>query len=81
MTAKSNMRGHEIYGEDGAWYYVDDDTPALDNRPCKRCGKHPTKEGFDHCLGFIPGMAAVCCGHGVSEPEMMVAPDTWGLDD
>ncbi len=33
--------------------------------PCKRCGKLPTPEGYDACLGYLPGVASACCGHGV----------------
>ena len=40
----------------------------LDNpRSCKRCGRLPTKEGYDNCLGYIKGVIAACCGHGVEE--------------
>ena len=33
--------------------------------PCTRCGEPPTKEGYDKCLGHLPGVTAGCCGHGV----------------
>jgi hypothetical protein len=36
-------------------------------RPCAKCGKLPTKEGHDACLGTLPGVIDACCGHGVRE--------------
>lgn len=35
--------------------------------PCVKCGKLPTKEGHDACLGTLPGVTDACCGHGVKE--------------
>jgi hypothetical protein len=35
--------------------------------PCVRCGKMPTEDGHDQCLGTLPGVVAACCGHGVEE--------------
>lgn len=64
---KSFSRGHEIYYKDGGWYYSDTDEKFEDNRPCKRCGNHPTKEGYDYCLGKIEEATSACCGHGVEE--------------
>ena len=60
------MRGHSIrYDEDSEeWFYEDDLSSALDNRPCTRCGKLPTEEGHDVCLGTLPGVEFACCGHG-----------------
>jgi hypothetical protein len=26
----------------------------------------PTPEGYDACLGYLPGVDAACCGHGVT---------------
>ena len=63
----SHLRGHEIYHKDGLWYYLDNNQIADDMRPCKRCGKLPTPEGYDACLGYIEGAAHACCGHGVTE--------------
>ena len=37
-------------------------------RACKHCGRLPTPEGYDACLGPIPGDISACCGYGVSEP-------------
>lgn len=63
----SHLRGHEIYYKNGDWYYLDDDTIADDSRPCKKCGKYPTKEGCDACIGYLEGVTSACCGHGVEK--------------
>lgn len=39
--------------------------------PCVACGRPPTPEGYDACLGWIPGARAACCGHGVKPPYVM----------
>lgn len=62
---KSHSRGHEIYFKDNEWRYVDNDEKIREDRPCKRCGCVPTKEGYDACLGKIEGVSSACCGHGV----------------
>jgi len=51
--------------EKGKWVYSDTQEDLEKIRPCKRCGKHPTKEGHDACLGKIPGVMSACCGHGI----------------
>ena len=58
----------EIYYDESLkrWMYSDTKTICDDNRPCKRCGRLPTKEGYDACLGYIEGTMSACCGHGVS---------------
>lgn len=43
------------------------DGPREPDMPCVRCGEMPTKEGYDACLGSLPGVFAACCGHGVEE--------------
>ncbi len=30
--------------------------------PCPLCGKVRTREGYDACLGELPGVANACCG-------------------
>lgn len=60
----SYQRGHSIEHADGSWLYSDDKTPIATERPCVKCGELPTKEGYDACLGFIPGVKSACCGHG-----------------
>jgi hypothetical protein len=32
--------------------------------PCPECGSQPTPEGYDACLGKLPGVKFACCGHG-----------------
>lgn len=61
-------RGHPIQYLNGQWVYTNDGTPIdQEERPCVRCGRMPTPEGYDACLGFIPGATSACCGHGVQE--------------
>lgn len=64
----SNKRGHPYFfdGED-IEYYLDTAESTSDERPCTRCGKMPTKEGYDACLCRLPGVVAACCGHGVDD--------------
>lgn len=68
MTARTQMRGHPLVYSDGGWLYADTLTPADDSRPCAKCAGYPTPEGYDACLGEIPGAKAACCGHGVDPP-------------
>ena len=64
MTARSHSRGHEIEYQD-EWVYSDTKASITTKRTCKWCYKAPTKEGYDACLGYIPGVKSACCGHGV----------------
>ena len=65
MTATSYLRGHLIECIDGVFYYVNDGTPTVgSDRPCGKCGQDRTPEGYDACLGYIPGAMNACCGHG-----------------
>lgn len=60
-------RGHPTYWNEDAkeWRYVDDDSPADVERPCKRCGEWPNKHGHDHCLADLGDKVNyACCGHG-----------------
>lgn len=76
--ATSTARGHEIVTDNFGreWKYADTLEPFDDSRPCKRCGKYPTPEGYDACLGHIPGAISVCCGHGVQKSIFMIEKDT-----
>lgn len=65
ITAHS--RGHEIYFDGENWRYTDTNEIDIDKRPCKRCGRLPTEEGYDACLGRVEGATSACCGHGVEE--------------
>lgn len=64
MAATSDLRGHKIVWKEKGWFYADTNEPADDSRPCIYCGRYPTEEGFDACLGKIEGCIAACCGHG-----------------
>lgn len=68
MSATSNARGHKITYLNGSWVYSDSLTTASEERPCHRCNRMPTKEGFDACTGMLAGVSSACCGHGVSDP-------------
>lgn len=68
---KSFSRGHPIYWDGELWRYSDDGAVYDDTRPCKRCGRHPTPEGYDACLGHVHGATSACCGHGVEEPYIL----------
>ena len=69
--ATSNSRGWEIYYDETekSWMYSDTKTKYDDSRPCKRCGRMPTPEGYDACLGYIEGVTSACCGHGVASDK------------
>lgn len=49
----SNSRGHKIYFDGQDWRYQDTKSIYDDSRTCIKCGKMPTKEGHDACLGRI----------------------------
>jgi hypothetical protein len=63
-------RGHEIIFIDDSWVYKDNGLELYD-RECKRCGKYPTKDGYDACVGKIDGAKSACCGHGVEKPYVI----------
>jgi len=66
MSVLSHSRGHAIYFDGSEWRYVDNEKLLRDEeRACIRCGKLPTPEGFDACMGHIENATSVCCGHGV----------------
>ena len=71
-------RGHPVVFDEDAWVWRYEDTrePAEPNheRPCPKCHKMATPEGYDACIGFVPGYKSICCGHGVTEP-------IWVTDD
>ena len=63
----SYERGHRIIYTGTLWIYEDTQKIAKGKRRCKRCGKKPTKEGHDACLGKLENIEHACCGHGVHE--------------
>lgn len=66
--ARSHIRGWEVKWTGKQWVYIDNENPINFGRPCKKCGRMPTKEGYDACLGYIPGAVNACCGHGAIKP-------------
>jgi len=78
MTATSHRRGHPIEYRDGGWRYTDTGEPADHDRPCIRCGRMPTPEGYDACLGYVPSAIAACCGHGVESSIIILGEETPG---
>lgn len=73
---RSFSRGHEIYWDGELWRYSDNGAVYDDTRSCKRCGRQPTPEGYDACLGCVPGATSVCCGHGVESPFVILSKET-----
>jgi hypothetical protein len=67
VAISSYSRGHLIVYMNGQWVYQDDRSPADRERPCVKCGLLPTPEGFDACIGYVPGAISACCGHGVEK--------------
>ena len=63
----SHQRGHLIEYDGKKWVYFDDKTSIHIERPCIRCGKMPTIEGYDWCLGHVDDVTSACCGHGVGQ--------------
>lgn len=64
-------RGHLIKYIDSEWIYADDKSNAKLERPCVGCGKMPTPEGYDTCIGYVKDAESVCCGHGISDPILL----------
>lgn len=68
----SHYRGHRIYYDGEEWRYCDNSkTIKEEERPCARCNRKPTKEGYDACLGHIEGATSACCGHGAVKPYVV----------
>lgn len=71
MTARAYERGWPIEYSVCGWIYSDTRKQVTQMRSCRRCGKTPTKEGYDRCLGYIEGAVSACCGHGVELPMVV----------
>lgn len=55
IAATGHKRGHPIQYINGQWVYIDNGVPiSQEERACARCGRMPTQEGYDACLGYIP---------------------------
>ncbi|MBP2045247.1 hypothetical protein [Methanobacterium aggregans] len=74
------IRGHKVCFSDktpekefSKEYYEDDGCEVLDRteRPCIKCGKKPSPEGYDACIGELPGVKYACCGHGVEDGHII----------
>lgn len=63
----SYSRGHKIYFDGTEWRFADNNEIDDGLRTCKRCGRKPTIEGYDACLGRVKGATSACCGHGVEK--------------
>ena len=72
MTARAHSRGWPIEYDGTQWIFSDTRSPVDSRRSCRRCGRQPTAEGHDYCLGYVGGASSACCGHGV-EPGFVVA--------
>lgn len=74
----SYVRGHRVFFDpESGWYYMDGTSIGV-ARPCAHCGKLPTPEGHDACLGTIPGVVWACCGHGVAPGRVGYEDGSWG---
>lgn len=49
-----------------------DDCTMYDDRFCELCGQVCKGGGPDACLGTIPGVSHACCGHGKSQPYVVI---------
>ena len=59
-----------VYFADGRWRYATTGRflrlgSNPDDPPCTLCGRGPTTEGHDACLGHVEEVRGACCGHGV----------------
>ncbi len=66
MSARSFQRGWPtIFRQQ--WVYEDTGEPIEVEKPCVRCGRMPTPEGHDACLGNLVGVKFAYCRHGVEQ--------------
>jgi len=63
----SYINGNRCYFNGDMWLYMDSVPIGNEIRPCPKCGKMPTDEGYDACLGHINRVKMACCGHGVTD--------------
>lgn len=86
MVVTGKYKGRIIYYDDKTldWKYEDTneicyckdttDYGYREDEKCPFCRQHPTKEGYDACLGHIQGANASCCGHN-KEPGYISMKD------
>ena len=74
---KSKLRGHEIEIVKGVYIYSDNGKSVIEDleRPCNKCNKKRTSEGYDACLGTLKGIMNACCGHGEVNEAYIQFPD------
>lgn len=77
ISITSYYNGNKVYWDNRSkeWYYEDGQIADM-FRKCPKCGKLPTKDGYDACLGYLPGVKNACCGHGVEEGYIQFKNDT-----
>lgn len=65
-TVHSVYFGYPVYYDPlwQVWRYEDTKQRISVKRPCPHCGEYQTVEGYDPCIGYVPGAVSVCCGHG-----------------
>jgi hypothetical protein len=73
---QTGPRGHDVrHLGNGEFVWADTGEPYETSysagRPCAKCERPPTKEGFDACLRRLPGVVAACCGHGKDEGYLL----------
>jgi hypothetical protein len=80
--SQSNAYGHEIeYDHDkDVWIYSDTKESLIHISPCKHCGKLPTNEGYDGCIGELPNVKFACCGHGKDKPYAILNDSNKRID-
>ena len=83
MTTTGYARGHKIeYAEKSKEWVYSDTKEIVDgnDRPCVCCGKMPTPEGYDACLGHLDGVDFACCGHGVERGYKMINGERYTME-
>jgi hypothetical protein len=80
IVNRHHRRGHPIVKfADGRWRWAATGRflrlrSNPDDPPCACCGLPPTPEGYDPCLGHLPGAISACCGHGVCDGHVTYVP-------
>lgn len=77
MAAKCLLRGWVCYYDGTVWRWLDSDEPITEDRPCRRCDYLPFDEGYDACLGCLPGIKLAYCGCGEEESFVIF----WGNEN
>ncbi len=72
MTAYAFSRGWLIEYKKDCWIYLDTKQIISSNRSCKLCGRQPTVEGHDACLGTLSNVKSACCGHGRQDQTFLL---------